>query len=251
MGSRLQGLRVRDQGNNRITHADSFDRSPERPGRPARPGRAARARRRRSGRVDRRFARFPKLQLIDLDAAKGTGDNAALVRRICAACPAAWAAASGAVERAQAVLAAGATQVIVGIVALHGRPAGSGVRRNRSRRRRRRARHRRRGRRGGQVAIHGWRTCCRITAVDAVRALEPFCGEFLYTHVDNEGLMQGTDMDAIRAVRDATRGASSPPAASRRGRRSTRSTAWASTPWSAWRSTPGGWICLGARVNSS
>ena len=58
--------------------------------------------------------------------------------------------------------------------------------------------------RGGQVVIHGWKTMLPITAVDAVRALEPYCDEFLYTHVDNEGLMQGTDMDAILAVRRAT-----------------------------------------------
>src|SRR5436853_224842 len=35
-------------------------------------------------------------------------------------------------------------------------------------------------------------------------ALEPYCDEFLYTHVDTEGLMRGTDLDAIRAVRNAT-----------------------------------------------
>ena len=34
--------------------------------------------------------------------------------------------------------------------------------------------------------------------------LEPFCGEFLYTHVDKEGMMQGTDIDAILTVRRAT-----------------------------------------------
>ena len=34
--------------------------------------------------------------------------------------------------------------------------------------------------RGGRVAIHGWRTVLRLTPVDAVRALEPFVGEFLY-----------------------------------------------------------------------
>jgi phosphoribosylformimino-5-aminoimidazole carboxamide ribonucleotide (ProFAR) isomerase len=43
-----------------------------------------------------------------------------------------------------------------------------------------------------------------ITAAEAVQVLEPFCGEFLYTHVDTEGLMAGTDMDAILAVRRAT-----------------------------------------------
>jgi phosphoribosylformimino-5-aminoimidazole carboxamide ribotide isomerase len=58
--------------------------------------------------------------------------------------------------------------------------------------------------RGGQVAIHGWKTVLPITAVAAVGALEPYCGEFLYTHVDTEGLMQGTDMEAIFAVRRAT-----------------------------------------------
>ena len=52
--------------------------------------------------------------------------------------------------------------------------------------------------------IHGWKTTLTLTAVQAVRALEPYCGEFLYTHVDTEGLMRGTDMTAIRAVRQAT-----------------------------------------------
>src|SRR6185436_10660007 len=58
--------------------------------------------------------------------------------------------------------------------------------------------------RGGHVVIHGWKTSLPLTAVDAVRALEPYCDEFLYTHVDTEGLMRGTDMEAIRAIRDAT-----------------------------------------------
>ena len=59
--------------------------------------------------------------------------------------------------------------------------------------------------REGKVVIHGWRTLLDVTPVDAVRRLEPFFGGFLYTHVDREGLMQGTDSAAITAVRDATR----------------------------------------------
>jgi phosphoribosylformimino-5-aminoimidazole carboxamide ribonucleotide (ProFAR) isomerase len=54
------------------------------------------------------------------------------------------------------------------------------------------------------VVIHGWKTELPLTAVEAVRALEPFCSEFLYTHVDTEGLMGGTDIAAITAVRRAT-----------------------------------------------
>ena len=52
--------------------------------------------------------------------------------------------------------------------------------------------------------IHGWKTPLPLTAVDAVRVLEPYCDECLYTHVDTEGLMGGTNLDAILAVRQAT-----------------------------------------------
>jgi phosphoribosylformimino-5-aminoimidazole carboxamide ribonucleotide (ProFAR) isomerase len=58
--------------------------------------------------------------------------------------------------------------------------------------------------RHGHVVIHGWKTPLPLTAVEAVQALEPYCGEFLYTHVDTEGLMGGTNLDAILAVRRAT-----------------------------------------------
>jgi phosphoribosylformimino-5-aminoimidazole carboxamide ribotide isomerase len=58
--------------------------------------------------------------------------------------------------------------------------------------------------RAGRVVIHGWKTALPITPAQAVQALEPYCGEFLYTHVDKEGLMQGTDMEAIRLVASAT-----------------------------------------------
>ena len=64
--------------------------------------------------------------------------------------------------------------------------------------------HRRRRLEGGTVVIHGWKTSLPIGPVAAVQALERYCDEFLYTHVDKEGLMQGTDMAAIPAVREAT-----------------------------------------------
>ena len=56
----------------------------------------------------------------------------------------------------------------------------------------------------GRVVIHGWKTSMPIGPVRAVQELDAYCDEFLYTHVDTEGLMQGTDLAAIRAIRDAT-----------------------------------------------
>jgi phosphoribosylformimino-5-aminoimidazole carboxamide ribonucleotide (ProFAR) isomerase len=57
---------------------------------------------------------------------------------------------------------------------------------------------------GGQVVVHGWKTLLPVTAVEAIHALEPYCSEFLYTHVDREGLMGGTDLGAILQLRRAT-----------------------------------------------
>jgi phosphoribosylformimino-5-aminoimidazole carboxamide ribotide isomerase len=152
----------------------------------------------------RRFERFPKVQIIDLDAAMGAGDNLPIVRRIAPELSCRVGGGIRTVERARDVLAAGARQIIAGSSLFrNGRPDLEFARRLAdsvgadqviaavdSK--------------GGRVVIHGWKTPLPISAVDAVRALEPFCGEFLYTHVDTEGLMGGTNRTAIFAVRDAT-----------------------------------------------
>ncbi len=152
----------------------------------------------------RRFERFPKVQVIDLDAAMGKGDNLDIVRQIAGALSCRVGGGIRTVERARDVLAAGARQIIAGSSLFkNGQPdlefakqladavgpeqVIAAV-----------------DSRGGQVTIHGWKTVLPVRAVDAVRALEPFCGEFLYTHVDAEGLMKGTDIQAILAVRRAT-----------------------------------------------
>jgi len=152
-----------------------------------------------------KFAGFPRVQLIDLDAAKGQGDNATMVGEICRRLPCRVGGGIRSIDRARAVLDAGAHAVIassalfrdgvVDVVFARALAEAIGVDRVIAAV----------DSRGGHVAIHGWKTVLPITAVDAVRALEPFCGEFLYTHVDREGLMQGTDIDAILAVRRATR----------------------------------------------
>ena len=61
-----------------------------------------------------KFAAYPKVQLIDLDAAKGAGNNESLVARICRALPCRVGGGIRTIERAQAILALGARKVILG-----------------------------------------------------------------------------------------------------------------------------------------
>ncbi len=152
----------------------------------------------------RKFERFPKVQVIDLDAAMGRGDNLAIVRQIAPALPCQVGGGIRTVERAKEVLAAGAKKIIVSSALFKdGEPDTEFAKRLAdavgleqiiaavdSK--------------GGRVVIHGWKTPLPISAVDAAKVLEPYCGEFLYTHVDAEGLMGGTNREAILAVRHAT-----------------------------------------------
>jgi phosphoribosylformimino-5-aminoimidazole carboxamide ribotide isomerase len=151
-----------------------------------------------------RFSGYPKVQLIDLDAAKSEGRNDPLIREICSRLPCRVGGGIRSVARAQDVLAMGATHVILSSALFQdgapdlvfARTLAEAIGSDRiiaavdSR--------------GGRIAIHGWRTILEVSTVDAVRALEPYVDEFLYTHVDLEGLMRGTDVDAIQAVRAAT-----------------------------------------------
>jgi phosphoribosylformimino-5-aminoimidazole carboxamide ribotide isomerase len=152
----------------------------------------------------KRFEKFPKVQVIDLDAAMNVGDNLGIVRRIAGSLSCRVGGGVRTVGRARDLLSAGAKQVIAGSALFKdGQPdlpfaaelaAAIGpeclIAAVDSR--------------GGRVVVNGWKTTLPLTAVAAVKALEPYCGEFLYTHVDAEGLMRGTNIAAILDVRHAT-----------------------------------------------
>lgn len=151
-----------------------------------------------------RFASYPKVQLIDLDAAKGAGQNDTIVARICAALPCRVGGGIRTIERAEAALAAGARKVILGSSLFKDGVVDLDFARRLSERIGPDRLIAAIDGKGGRVVIHGWRTALELTPEEALGRLEPFFGEFLYTHVDLEGLMRGTDMPAIAALRAAT-----------------------------------------------
>lgn len=152
----------------------------------------------------KRFAHCPKVQVIDLDAAMGTGDNLSLVRQIAGSLSCRVGGGVRTIARAQEILGAGARQIIAGSSLFKdGRP---NVEFAKALAEAVGAEHiiAAVDSRGGHVVIHGWKTPLPLTPVEAVRALEPYCGEFLYTHVDTEGLMSGTNLEAILEIRRHT-----------------------------------------------
>ena len=168
-----------------------------------------------------RFADYPLVQLIDLDAAKRQGDNRRLIESIVRRLPCQVGGGIRSSAEAKILLDMGTQRVIFGSSLFHGVAASELTD-------------------GGtstavinlvrtqfaeelafslgvdrlvfsvdtkdsKVAVRGWRERIELRPQDAMQHLEPFCGAFLYTHVDTEGTMSGFPMEVARHLRKQTR----------------------------------------------
>ena len=153
-----------------------------------------------------RFQHYPLVQLIDLDAAMRQGENSELITRIAGRLPCQVGGGISTVEKAGAVLAAGAQRVIVGSALFGGASLVNtgfaqrlaetvgletlvfGV-----------------DTKQGRVAVKGWKEQVALTPEEAIPQLEPYCGAFLYTHIDREGTMQGFPIEVAQRLRQLTK----------------------------------------------
>jgi phosphoribosylformimino-5-aminoimidazole carboxamide ribotide isomerase len=145
-----------------------------------------------------KFAAFPEIQVIDLDAAMGRGENGSLVELLASRAQCRIGGGVRTVQRARRLVELGAHRVIVGtaaftpaieeiadavtpekvLIALDSKY--------------------------GKIVVKGWQEATEFTAEEVIGRLEPFCRGFLCTYVDKEGMMQGTDLEWFRRLRAAT-----------------------------------------------
>lgn len=151
-----------------------------------------------------RFEAFPEIQVIDLDAAIGKGANDELVEFLAARARCRIGGGVRNVERARKLVEQGAHRVIIGTSAFadHGvntlflQSVVDAVGRERvvialdSK--------------DGKVVVKGWRESTQFTAEEMLPQLERYCGGFLCTYVDKEGMMQGTDLAWFARLRAKT-----------------------------------------------
>lgn len=142
-----------------------------------------------------RFSAFGEIQVIDLDAAIGKGANDDLVEFLAARAKCRIGGGVRSPERARKLVDQGAHRVIIGtsafayngVNALLLQSIVDAIGRERilialdSK--------------DGRVVVKGWRESTNFTAEDILPQLERYCGGFLCTYVDKEGMMQGTDLD--------------------------------------------------------
>ena len=151
-----------------------------------------------------RFSDYPLVQLIDLDAAIGTGENRNLIENFANRLPCQVGGGIRSIESAQTLLSAGARRVIIGSTLVRNGEINATFASELARVVGREKLVFAVDSKNGRVAIRGWRQTTALTANEMMRALEPWCAAFLYTHIDTEGLMQGIPFDTVRTLRQTT-----------------------------------------------
>lgn len=150
-----------------------------------------------------KFSGFPEIQVIDLDAALGRGANDEIVETLCANARCRVGGGVRSVERAKALVGQGADKVIVGTSAFTAEGPNKPLLRSMAEAIGPEKILIALDSKGGKIVIKGWQEATRFTAEEIIGSLEPYCRGFLCTYVDKEGMMQGTDLDWFRRLRDA------------------------------------------------
>jgi len=150
------------------------------------------------------FAGFPQIQVIDLDAAIGSGSNSDLVRYLAQRATIRAGGGVRTVQRAKELLAQGASRIIVGTAAFN--TTGPDTEFLTQLADAVGAQHLTIAldSKDGRIVVKGWREATEWKAVDMINRLEPYCSGFLCTYVDKEGMLQGTDLDWFQSLRQAT-----------------------------------------------
>lgn len=141
------------------------------------------------------YARFGELAVIDLDAAMNTGKgNEELIAKICKIAKCRVGGGIRTVEKAKRMIAAGAEKIIIGTAAdenfLSKLPKDRVIVAIDSR--------------NGKITVDGWQTDTEVSTQSHVQRFGDFCSGFLYTIVEKEGMLEGTNLEAYKQIRKIT-----------------------------------------------
>lgn len=146
-----------------------------------------------------KFAGFEEIQVIDLDAAMGVGDNSPIIEMLASRAKCRVGGGVRTALRAQKLVDLGAHRVIVGTAAFT--PEIQNIVDSVGRQKLVVALDSK----SGKVVVDGWATTLNTTAQESLAQFSELCSGFLCTYVDKEGMMQGTDLDWFAQLRAATK----------------------------------------------
>lgn len=141
------------------------------------------------------YARFGEIAVIDLDAAMNTGkDNEELIAKICKIAPCRVGGGIRDKKKAKRMLALGAKKIIIGTAAseefLQQLPKDKVIVAIDSK--------------DGKITLEGWQKETEIKTEEYVKRFGDLASGFLYTIVEKEGMLSGTNIEAFKKIRQIT-----------------------------------------------
>lgn len=142
------------------------------------------------------YSKFGDIAVIDLDSAFNNGkNNEKLIEQLCKIAPCRVGGGIRTVDKAQRLIAYGAKKIIIGTAAseefLSQLPKDKVIVAIDTK--------------NGKITTEGWTKELDKTPADYIKHFDDLCSGYLYTIVENEGMMQGCDMPLIEEVRKATK----------------------------------------------
>lgn len=141
------------------------------------------------------FSRFGEIAVIDLDAAMGKGDNEELIKKLCAKYSCRVGGGIRDLDKARRLISYGAKKLIIGTAAseefLSKLPKDRLIVAIDAK--------------NGNVVTKGWAEDTGETPSSWVARFDDFCSGYLYTIVEKEGMMGGTDFEAIEKIAKLTK----------------------------------------------
>ncbi|MGD9580147.1 MAG: bifunctional phosphoribosyl-AMP cyclohydrolase/phosphoribosyl-ATP diphosphatase HisIE [Vampirovibrionia bacterium] len=142
----------------------------------------------------REFSMYGEIAVIDLDAAMGKGENTELIKSLCKQYSCRVGGGIRTKEKALEYLHAGASKIIIGTAAnkelLQELPSSKIIVAIDTKK--------------GKITTEGWQKVTENTPEEMIKELQDYCYGFLYTIVDKEGMMQGTELESFRKVSKLT-----------------------------------------------
>ncbi len=142
------------------------------------------------------------IDVIDLDAAMGKGNNIELIKQLCKKLKCRVGGGIRSIDRAKELISAGADKLIIGTIAFkEGKLNKEFLTKLKDEI----------GKdkiiisidsRQGRIVDMGWTHDTGINTMDVVKELEQYCSEIFYTYVDKEGMMEGTDFETVKKIRE-------------------------------------------------
>lgn len=140
------------------------------------------------------FGRFGELFVVDIDASVGNGNNESTIAQLCKAAQCRVGGGIKTVAKAAKLLSYGARRLVIGTAAdekfLSLLPKDKVIVAIDSK--------------DGLVASKAWTRTVSSTPVEYIRRFNSYCSGFLYTKVENAGMLNGVDFDTVRMLREAT-----------------------------------------------